>query len=294
MKKTVSFIKNHLPYILIAAVLAAYILSVLLPLAWALISSLREYGEFVDHPAVLPKRWTFANYVSAVRDLKIKIPSGQTTRSVFFEEMLLNSVLYSVGCSLVATLVPCITAYLVAKYKYRFGKLVYTVVIVTMILPIVGALPSELQVLRTLGLYNSLVGVFILKANFLGIYFLVFFASFKTIPWDFAEASFIDGASHLRVFTQIMLPMIATTVFAVFIMNFVGFWNDYMTAVVYMPSTPTVAYGLFYMRMLLTASFGTEVMQFAGCMLLSVPVITLFVIFQKRLMGNLTVGGIKG
>jgi raffinose/stachyose/melibiose transport system permease protein/N-acetylglucosamine transport system permease protein len=294
MKKAGRSVKNRIFLIVIALFLIAYIVSMLFPLLWAAVSSLRKYGDFVDAPLSVPKRLLFDNYAKVFSVLAVEIPFGDTLRKIFFEEMLVYSFVFAGGCALISTMVPCLTAYCVAKYKYKFGKYVYAVVIVTMILPIVGALPSEIQIMRALGLYDTIFGVFLLKANFLGIYFLIFYAAFKSLPWEFAESAFVDGAGHFRVLFRIMLPMVLTTVFAVFLLNFIMYWNDYTTVMIYMPSFPTVAFGLFYMRNVLSSSFGNEVMQFAGCMTLSLPLVILFVAFQKRLMGNLTMGGIKG
>ncbi|MCL2752290.1 MAG: carbohydrate ABC transporter permease [Firmicutes bacterium] len=286
--------KNKGLYIVLAALLIAYIFTIAFPLVLALTSSLRSYGSYIDKPLGLPRPITFENYIVTFNELKLDVISGASFRSVYLEEMLLYSLLYSVGCGLAATLTPCITAYAAAKYKYRFSRVIYLVVIVTMILPIVGSLPSEIMMMQNLRLFDSFFGVLIMKANFLGLYFLVFFAAFKALPWDFAESAFIDGAGHFRVFLRIMLPLVSNAILAVFLLNFIMFWNDFTTSMIFMPSFPTAAYGMYYMRFAMASKFGTEVMKLTACLILSTPLIILFVIFQKRLMGNLAIGGIKG
>ena len=158
---------------------------------------------------------------------------------------------------------PCIVAYLTAKYKFRLNKIIHTIVIVAMILPIVGSLPSELQLVKTLGFYDHMWGMFILKANFLGMYFLVFYATFKSLPWTFAEAAQIDGAGHFRTFIQIMLPLIRSTLFAVFILLFIEHWNDYYTPMVFLPEKPTMSYGLFIFQTYPTRRVHTRVRAYS-------------------------------
>lgn len=280
--------------IVMFVLLAAYVLSILITLFWGFMTSLKGYGDFLEFPFGLPKKLVFENYLTAFAEIKVKIKAGAGVRTVYFEEMLLYSLLYSGVGGLIVTVVPMCTAYLVAKYPYKFSKVLYTVVIIVMIMPIVGSLPSEIQMAKALHFYDSFLGMMVMKCTFLGMYFLVFYATFKSLSWEYAESAFIDGAGHFTVMFRIMLPLVKTTMFCVFLLNFIAYWNDYMTPMIYLPSYPTAAYGLYYMKFALTSSFGTETMQLAACFVLALPLIILFLIFQKKLIGNLTVGGIKG
>lgn len=97
-----------------------------------------------------PWNWAWENYGSVFRTFAIPVEAGAGSRDVYFLEMMWYSLLYAVGCSFAATFVASIVAYLVAKFPYKFSKVVYTIVIVAMILPIVGSLPSEIQMARAL------------------------------------------------------------------------------------------------------------------------------------------------
>lgn len=243
--------------------------------------------------------YTYRNILSVFKE---EIPSmfGKDARTVYMAEMYLNSFLYAGGCALVSTVVPCITAYCCARFDFKIGKLLHTIVIVVMIIPIVGSLPSEIQMANKLGIFNEIWGLWIMKANFLGLYFLVFFDIFKALPKGYTEAAKIDGASNLQVFLSIALPLIRNTFFTVFLVKFIEFWNDYQTPLVFMYSYPTVARGLNDLinapiNVPGTAFNPTHVpAQMATVVLTALPIFILFVIFQKRLLGNLTMGGIKG
>ena len=290
--KFFKWIRDNLFYIIIGTFLFLYALSLVFSLLWAFSVTIKPYSEYVMTPLKLPKKLDFSYWSAVITDFRI--PRSEATGFVYVEEMFLNSVIYSFVCAFTGTFLQCVAAYLTAKYRFRFGKVVYATVIFTMILPIVGSLPSEINMLKSIGLFNTIFGIIVLKANCLGVYFLVFYASWKGISWSYAESAFIDGAGHFAIFFRIMMPLISATFLAVFLLNFINYWNDYQGPMIYWPSHPTVAYGLFYKKTVQTGSFSKEPMQITGCMLLTVPIIIIFVIFQKRLMGNLTIGGLKG
>lgn len=198
------------------------------------------------------------------------------------------------GCAFFNTLVPCVTAYCCARFNKKLSSILYTANIVTMILPIVGSLPAELQMARTLGLYDQIWGLWIMKANFLGTYFLVFHAGFRSLPLTYTEAAEIDGAGSFRIFFRIILPLVKNIFFTVLLVNFIAFWNDYQVPLLYMPRYPTLANGVYMLATTTENNLATVPMRMTGAMLLFLPIFCLFVIFQKRLLGSLTMGGIKG
>ena len=163
-----------------------------------------------------------------------------------------------------------------------------------MVLPIVGSLPSEIRMAKALGLFDKFYGLWLMKANFLGLYFLVFHGIFKTLPMAYTEAAKIDGAGNLAVLLRIILPLVRNTFFTIMLINFIAFWNDYQTPLIYMPSYPTIALGMFYMASTTENGLSTVPMRMTGAMLMLIPILVLFLCFHKRLLGNLTVGGLKG
>ncbi len=220
---------------------------------------------------------------------------GKDTATIL--EMYGFSFLYAGGCAITATVVPCIVAYACARFPYKFSKWIYTTVIVVMMIPIVGSMPSEIQMAKNLGIMNKIWGLWIMKANFLGLYFLVFYDIFKALPVSFTEAAKIDGANNFQILVRIALPLIKNTFFTVLLIKFIAFWNDYQSPQVYMPSYPTISKGL-HRLMTISGDPGkvhTQIpARMAAVILTAAPVTVLFIIFQKRLLGNLTMGGVKG
>ena len=179
--------------VVLLIVLILYALTLIGLLFWAVITSFKSQAEFRINILGFPDKWVW-NYGEVFRSFQVSVMAEDGTRYVSMGGMILNSVIYSFGCAIASTITPCITAYLCAKFPFRFSKVVYFIVIVTMALPIVGSLPSEMLVARTFGVYDRIWLLWIMKANFLGIYFLVFHAEFKSIPKEYFHDTFSHNA----------------------------------------------------------------------------------------------------
>lgn len=282
--------------IVMSSVLMLYAISLMVPIIWTLLTSLKSRGDFVENIFGLPKKYEFKNYLTAIENFFCDVPTEDGVSRIYIEEMVLNSILYAVGCSFFNVAATCVAGYMICKYSHwPICKLIYTFVFVAMSLPIVGSLPSEIQMAKSLQLYNKIYGMWIMKTYFLDIYFFVFFAYFKNIPKSFEEAAIIDGASNLRVFLNIMVPLARSMFFTVMLIKFIGFWNDYQTPYVYMPSKPTIALGLYYYSTSPTNELTSVPLKLAGCIIVLLPTLILFLIFHKKLIGNISIGsGVKG
>ena len=289
-------LKSKLPpfAVVLLVVLITYFVSLMLPLLWGVYTSLKDPIDYLIDPVWPAVKVSFHNYVQAFNQFFIKISSEGVVIPIYYEGMMLNSVIYAVGSSVIQTAIICVTAYATSRFNFKFDKVIYTIVIVTMILPIVGSLPSELRMARSLHLYDSIYGMFIMKANFLGMYYLVFHAAFRALPKDFDEAAYIDGAGNFTIFFKITLPLVAGTFLTVSLIKFIDFWNDYMTPMIYMPSFPTIAYGLygFIQESTTPERSGTQI-KLAACMLVFIPNFLIFIIFRNKLIGNISMGGLK-
>lgn len=278
-------------------ILFIYTMSLFIPFGWAILTSFRSafsYSPYMDGEFAWPDPWIIDNYKDVWAYFTVKIPSGKSFRFVAIPEMAFNSVLYSIGSAFVAMAASLLVAYVVARFDFKFCGVIYFIIIVQMIIPIVGSLPSELRMARLLGLYDSIFGMFVMRCYVSGMYFLVFYGSFKSIPKDYAEAAQIDGAGNLTIMLRIMIPFVKGSIFTVVLLNFISCWNDYQVPLMYMPSHPTLAYGLFmYTGGNFEASTADTPHQLAGCVAMAVPLLIIFLIFQKRLLGDITVGGLK-
>ena len=282
--------KTSLFFVVLFVLLAIYSLILIGLLVWAMISAFKTPRNFQTDPVGLPEK-IVNNFAEAIKLYKIQVGGikGQPLYAMF-PQMLYNSVMYSVGCALFNTAVTCLTAYCCARYKYRLSKIAYAVVLITMTIPIVGSLPSQIQVAQTLRIYNTVWGMWLQSATFLGLYFLVFYETFAALPNSFFEAARIDGAGDFSLIFRIALPLAKNVFFTIFLLNFITYWNDYQTPLLFLKSMPVLSYGLY----LITQSNAYVPMIMAAATVVLAPVVLIFIFANKKLMGNLTVGGVKG
>lgn len=276
---------------ILLAFLIIYVVLLVAPLVWAFITSFKAQSDYRLNVLGLPEKWVW-NYSYVIKNGVILV--GTTGKYASVPQMFGYTFLYALGCAFTNTLVRASTAYLCARFHYKFSKVVYNVVVVVMILPIVGSLPAEVQMARTLGFYDHIWGLWLMKANFLGMYFLVFHATFKSLPMTYTEAAKIDGANNMAILVKVILPLAKNTFATVMLINFITFWNDYQTPMIYMPTYPTIAEGVFVMAQSSMNGLASVPMRMTGTMIMLLPILAVFLVFQRRLLGNLTVGGIKG
>ena len=279
---------------IICIVLFLYAFSLFIPMLWSFISSFKTSIDFTLNPFGMPKKWIFGNYKTILDFFYIKTNGAGGQREVYIPEMLLYSVLYALGSALIQSFVQFITAYAASRFDFKIGKIIYVLVILAMVVPIVGSDASALTIANFLGLKDTIIGMWIMKAYFLGMYFLVFYEMLRAFPKDYSEAAYLDGASNFTVMFRVMAPLCATTFFTVVLLLFVQYWNDYTTPMLFMPNLPTLSYGLYYFNMHNTITeVNTTPMKLGACMMMLVPTLVVFVAFHNKLLNNVTIGGVK-
>ena len=277
-----------------SVILALYSLTIIFAFVWIVYSSFKSVYEFSENYFGLPHRWILDNFKAAFSDFAI--PIG--TRKVFIEEMVWNSILYAFLYSFIPVFSNMMVAYICAKYRSVITGIIYNVVIFLMVMPVLGNLSSGLKMSMVIGTYDNIPFAALTQFQFGGTGFLIMYAVFKGVSWEYAEAALVDGAGHFRILFQIMLPMAKATAFALWITSFIGVWNDWQTPLIWFPSYPTVSYGLYFFSNSSTSAGGNTMagipVQFACCVLSAIPMIVLFVIFRDKIIGNMSFGGLKG
>lgn len=275
--------------IVVFIVLSLYAFSLVFPVIWAFLTSLKDQIEYSTYNVNgLPTQWLFSNYLEAFKILKVQTNIGETNMIGLF----INSLWYSFGAALLGVLVSSMAAYVVAKYKFPGGKFFYSLVIVVMMIPIVGNLPSQYRVMTALGIINT--PFYILAfASGMGFNFMVLYGYFKNLPWSYAEAAFIDGASHVRVFFKVMIPQAVPLFTALGALALITGWNDYMNPLLFLKDFPTLSSGLYIFRMQQQRVLNMPVL-YAGILISAVPVVILFSVFSSKIMDISMGGGLKG
>ena len=280
----------------IFCLLIIYSLVLFIPIIWSIYISFVNVTQFdifftMRNFSNADLKPTFENFTYAWNNLKITTTT--TDQTFYIPDMLFDSVLYSVGCAIAFTICPAIVAYATSRFKYGFSKVVYIFVIFTMSLPIVGSMASEITMLRNLGIYDTFPAMFILRFNFLSIYFLILYAQFSSVPKDYTEAARVDGASNLRIMLQVIMPQALNTIVTVFILSFISYWNDYQIPLLYLPSYPTAAFGIYDFVHNASPAAAHAPVQLAASVIMVLPIVIVFIIFNKRLRVSVAMGGIK-
>ncbi len=297
--------------------LIVYALSITFMLLWGTLTSLKHSDDYFANKLGLPSleysRKEFLNlynYLQVFKNFEFPVRAsfysgGQKVihrATMNIGSLLLNTIIYAGTGALLHAFVPCLVAYLCVKYPFKLSKIIYNVCLLIMIIPIIGAQPSEISLLRSLGLYDTWLGYFCQKMNFTGMYFFVFHAYFRGLPDAYTEAAEVDGASQTSILFRIILPLVSKMIATVMLILFVQLWNDYQTPLLYLPTKATLAYGVYYMAYAVPigslsqeaqAVFGFTPGKIAACMVLALPILVLFIFLKDKLMGNVSVGGIK-
>ena len=271
--------------VVMLVVLILYCAFLLGMLLWAVLTALKEPLAFNRNKVGLPNPWYFENIPYVLKNAEIRKEQGV----VPFGEIVWNSILYSVGCALVNTFVTAVVAYACSKYKCAFSKFIYGLVLVVMVIPVVGNQTSEIQMSMNLGLYDKMIGMLVMRASFLGIYDM-----FGAVPSAVSEAAEIDGANDAQIMLRIFFPIASNTFLTVLLINFIGYWNNYQVPMIYVPNHPTLAEYVFQISTFSKYPFSKAPVQLATSLILLLPVVALFCFTHKRLLGNLSIGGVKG
>jgi multiple sugar transport system permease protein len=253
-----------------------------LPFYWMVNISLKT-GADLSRADLIPPSPSLKNY-------RAVLSNSEFTRS------LANSAVVSVATTLIGVTLGSFAAYALARLRVR-GKFVLLAIILSITtFPQIAIAAPLFRLWSDIGFYNTLHGLVIPYLTFalpLSIYILVSF--FRDIPRDLEQAALVDGATHLQAFRLIILPIAAPGLAATAILTFIATWNEFLLATTLTSSTTArtvpVAIAQFTGGSQFEVPLGT---QSAASLLISIPLIVLVLLFQKRIVGGLTAGSIKG
>ena len=252
---------------------------VIVPFCWVVLSSFKTSKEILSSPFSLPAEWSFDNYVSAWTKAGIG--------TYFFNTVIV------VGTALVLVmLLGAMCAYVLARFEFFGRRVIYYTMLAGLTFPVFLVIVPLFFVLQGIGLLNTLPGLTLTYVAY-ALPFTVFFlyAFFKTLPDDVYEAAMMDGAGEWRTFFQIMLPMAAPGMAGVAIFNFLGLWNQFLLPVAL--NTDRNNYVLTQGMASFSSQAGYNVdfgALFAGVVLTVLPVLVVYLIFQRRIAGTVSTG----
>ncbi len=274
-------------FIIMFIIFVLFAVSFIFPFMWLCMNAFKEQGEFAKDFMSLPSTWVWDNFINA-----FTFKNTATKNFNVFQMMGMSIIIAGLG-TIVTVFTSSCAAYVVAKYKFPGRNLIFSVVMFSLIVPIVGSLPSQIQMMDWLNLDNTVIGCIFLYSGGFGMNFLLLYSFFKNLSWTYVEAARIDGASDFKIFFRIIIPMAKGPIIAISIIQLIGLWNDYLTPSIYLPNKPTIAVGLKYLSDTMIQQ-GNYTLLFATIIIAMIPIITLFCCFSKTIMENTSVGGLKG
>lgn len=228
---------------------------------------------------IIPKKWTMENYVTAFTSAPLM-------------RFMWNSFILAFVSSLVRVMVSSLAAFAFAFLEFRFKNFWFMCILATMMIPADVVLVANYQTVSRMGLINTYLGMMIVFfVSAINIFQLR--QSFRTFATSLKEASHIDGCSNFRFFCSILLPTNIATILTVFITAFIGTWNTYLWPLLVTNQTKmrTVQVGVTMLNFSEGTVYGPIM---AASMIILLPTLILFLIFQKNIVTGMMAGGVKG
>ena len=272
------------------------------PLYWIITGAFKTGAEInATQPVWWPAEWDTGNFVRLLERrsaplFEFDIPF--TSLSITGPKIpgairwLINTVFMSVAAMLLTCLTSAMAGYVLAKKRFWGQGIVFGLIVCAMALPKQVILIPLLREMNSLQLYDTIWAVIFPVVGWpFGVFLLKQFS--EGIPTEMVEACRIDGASEWRTFTDVMFPMIKPGVGACAIFTFISSWNDYFMQLIMLSSSSklTISLGIATMQGETSTDYG---LLMAGAALASVPIIIVFLIFQKYFTKGITMGAVKG
>ena len=265
-------------------------ITVLVPVAWVFLASLKENREFYGNPWSLPLGLYFKNFADAWGKAKMG-------------EYMLNSVIVTATALVLLLAIALPAAYCLARFKFRGRKIINTMFVTGLFINVNYIVVPIFLMLKDADVFlNSIFGSgFLLNNLFVlalvyastALPFTIYLLSsyFVTLPFDFEEAAYIDGAGYFSTMLKIIFPMARPSIITVILFNFLSFWNEYIVSLTLLSAAggkKTLPVGLIN---LMQGQYG---IMYAGLVLVMLPTLILYILVQKKLTEGMTVGGVKG
>lgn len=255
-------------------------LVIICPIIYALLISFMPANQILKRPPTfIPKQWILSNYKMAVTS---------TTLGRF----MVNSLILALVSSLMRVIISSMAAYGLSFYKFKGKNLIFMLIMGTMMIPGDVVLVSNYQTVAKLGLINTYLGMMIIFfCNATNIFLMRQY--FLTFSLTLKEAAVIDGCSNLRFFIRILMPLSTPVITTVFISSFISVWNQYLwpMLVTNENSMRTVQVGVTMLNFPDGVVYGPVM---AASILVLLPTLLVFIIFQKKIVGGIMGGSVKG
>jgi len=271
--------KFKLKSLLVISILFIITAVSLIPFLWMISTSLKNSSALMAIPIEwIPKEVSYGSYLKVLT----KLP---------FIRSFINSVIVTLGSTLLTLVASSLAAFIFAKFDFRFKNLIFVLFLASMMVPIqVTGIPIFI-ILTKLGLNNSFIGVIFPSIfNVFAIFLLRQYM--KNISNEYIEAAMIDGANLFQIYLKIIVPMSIVPLTTLFVINFMNYWNDYFWPLIILTDPKKVTLPVLLSK--LNAQYATEYNTLmAGSLISMLPILVVYVFAQKYFIRGIQEGGIK-
>ena len=274
--------RGALSAVLFYVFLTIFVLVSIFPLIWIFKMSIITRSElFQSPPTLLPANPIGAEY-------------GQVLGDPAFQQALINSVIISGVTTVICLFFGAIAAYAIARLRFAGKSFIMTLILAISFFPGVAIIAPLFIQFSTFGIIDTLASVIVTDVVFalpLTVWLLVAF--FRELPRDLEEAAKVDGATTIQAFRKVIVPLAAPGVFTTAILTFIFAWNEFLFATTFLltPATQPVTVVIPNFASQYTTDYGA---QAAAAVVVTVPLVIMVLIFQRRIVSGLTAGAVKG
>ena len=277
--------------VFIYVALLALAISIIVPVAWVFMASVKKNAEFIGadvNPWALPKQFFYQNFIVAFRDAQMG-------------EFFLNSVLVTATALILLLIIALPASYALSRFEFKGRKILNLAFMAGLFInvnyigvPIFLMLSDANRMFHVeIFLDNRFLLALIYASTHLPFTIYLLSSYFRTLPKGFEKAAYIDGCGYFKTMTKIMIPMAKPSIITVILFSFLAFWNEYIIAYTLMDEHGTLAMGLKNLMAVERTATNYGIM-YAGLVVVMLPVLILYICVQKQLTEGMTLGGLKG
>ena len=262
-------------------IIISFVFYAVFPFFWLVLASLKTNAELLNNPFTLPEVFQFKNYSNAIQEAGLG-------------RLIINSLVISTSATFLNILFSSMCAFAIARHTFWGNNVLFLMITAGILVPLNALIIPYFAIINFLNLYDTRIGLIIVYcAVGLPVSTFILTEFFKSIPKEIEEASYLDGCNFAARYFKIMLPLALPGLATAGTFQFILCWNEFIYAMLLTSSTDirTIQFGISYFT---NQFFSDYVGMFAAVVICIIPSITVFILFQEKVINGLTAGSVKG
>ena len=262
-------------------IIISFVFYAIFPFLWLVLASLKTNAELLDDPFKLPKVFQFKNYIDAIE-------------AAGLGRLIINSLVISTSATFLNILFSSMVAFAIARHTFWGRNVLFLTISAGILVPLNALIIPYFAIINYLNLYDTRTGLILVYCAIgLPVSTFILTEFFKSIPKEIEEAAYLDGCNFVSRYFRIMLPLALPGLATAGTFQFILCWNEFIYAMLLTSSTDirTIQFGISYFT---NQFFSDYVGMFAAVVVSILPSITVFILFQEKVISGLTAGSVKG